>query len=136
LRFCFSLKHLRLKLTTPGVSPHEFQSSQAEMIEHPRRPLHFPTRNHLPSHQIRISASERPGHYAVSGACQIDASTRPIIDAAFRLKASGAVDSDTLRVTGTDVSVIPMPLAKIIAERPSPPSLGSLKYQTLAAMAR
>jgi hypothetical protein len=83
-------------------------------------------------HNIRLDGNERD-RYSVSGAVTIEDAGRPITEAARLLLESGATPSDELHVSCSDFNVIDMPLSRIAAERPKPPTL---HRQTLSALDR
>jgi hypothetical protein len=80
------------------------------------------------NHRIQIHAGACEGSYRVSGAAEIEATNRPVQDAAAALRSKGAADSDTLMASGPDVpTFIAQTIGKILARRPPPPkSLSAL----------
>jgi hypothetical protein len=83
-------------------------------------------------HNILLHANGRD-RYSVSGAVTIEDAGRPITDAARLLLESGAAPSDVLHVSCADFNVVDMPLSRIAADRPKPPTL---HRQTLSVLDR
>jgi hypothetical protein len=80
------------------------------------------------NHRIQIHAGACEGSYRVSGAAEIEATNRPVQDAAAALRSKGAPDSDTLMASGPDVpTFIAQTIGSILKPRPpAPKSLSAL----------
>ena len=62
--------------------------------------------------------------YAVRGACSIQSSRQPLIDAAKALRSAGAADSDIIVVSGSVISISPVSIGAVLKHR----SLPQAKY--------
>ena len=73
-------------------------------------------------HTIRLRATAQPGRCSVehAGAIIVTDSASPIQDAAAKLKANGAGDSDMVHVVGADFVFSATPIWKLTAPRSKP----------------